>query len=78
MSKTAFFVSYSLWVGGFHFSQKMNDKDIPQENLRNFKKNPCGKASVVKSALNNIARIDAGPVTYLRRGFQQRGFLTTT
>ena len=39
----------------------MNGKDIPQENLRNFKKNPCGRASVVESAFNKIAGIDSGP-----------------
>ena len=41
----------------------MNDKDIPQENLENFKENPCGKASVVESAFNKIAGIDFGPTT---------------
>ena len=56
----------------------MNGKDIPQENLRNFKKNPCGRASVVESAFNKIAGIDSGPAFLQRRGFHQGGFLTTT
>ena len=41
----------------------MNDKDIPQENLENFKKNLCGKTLVVESAFNKFAGIDPGPAT---------------
>ena len=41
----------------------MDDKDIPQEYLRKFKKNSYGKASVVESASNKTAGIDSGPAT---------------
>ena len=66
MSKTTFSVSCSLWAGGLQFSKKMNNKDLPQENLQNFKKDPFGKASVVESAFNKIAGIDSGPATLSR------------
>ena len=41
----------------------MKDKEIPQENLKNFKKNLCAKASVMESAFNKIAGINPGPAT---------------
>ena len=56
----------------------MNDKKFC-EILRRATpaKNPCGKASVAVCAFNKLAGIDSGPATKLRRGFHQRGFLTT-
>ena len=40
--------------------------------------NPYEKAPLTESAINEIAGIDSGPATSMRRGFHRRRFLTTT
>ena len=57
---------------------KISRKKLHEVLRRAIFQNPCGKASVVESDFNKIAGIDSGSATQLRRGFHQRGFLTTT